>query len=129
MVSCVGIHVVEVDRLTQALDRWGERLEKRVFSPRELDDCRARRDRTAALAARCAAKGACVRALAGAWSAKLTPLQIEVRREERGRPRLFLADTARALAEGQKVTGVQVSLSHDAGLAVAVVILNAAGQS
>ncbi len=123
MVRGVGIHVVEVARLARALGRRGARLEQRLFSQRELDDCRLRRDRTTALAARCAAKGACVRALGGAWSSTLTPLQIEVQREEGGRPRLKLAGMAAELAAGMQVEQAQVSLSHDGGLAVAVVIL------
>lgn len=123
MVRGVGVHVVSVSRLARALARGGERLERRLFGAGELADCADRRDRTTALAARLAAKGACIRALGAAWSAVLTPDQVEIRRGAGGRPELLLRDALSALCDRRGVSRKQVSLTHDAGLALAVVIL------
>ncbi|MGL5809807.1 MAG: holo-ACP synthase [Nocardioides sp.] len=110
----VGTDVVDVARFAESLRRTPG-LRERLFTPAE----RQRSD--ASLAARFAAKEALVKALGGpgglAWH------DAEVISEESGRPVFTLIGSVRAAADAQGVTEVHLSLSHDAGLASAVVIL------
>lgn len=111
----VGIDVVDVDRFAVSLARTPA-LRERLFTPGErgLPDV--------SLAARFAAKEAVAKAL-GAPSG-LAWHDAEVVREDSGQPRLVLRGTVRARADELGVSGVHVSLSHDGGIATAVVVLD-----
>ena len=123
MLKGLGIDLVETERLRRALNAHGERFEKRVFTERERADCRSRKDRVQALAARFAAKEACLKALGTGWAGGLGFRQIEVVRTPGGRPVLRLHGAAAAQAERAGVTSMQVSLTHQPGSAAAVVVL------
>ena len=110
----VGIDVVDVERFAASLRRTPG-LRDRLFTPAE-----AVRP-LHSLAARFAAKEAVAKALGAPGS--LLWHDAEVVSEESGRPLLELRGTVRARAEELGVTAVHVSLSHDAGIASAVVIL------
>ena len=123
----VGIDLIEVDRLDRALARHGTRLEKRIFTRRELEDCRARADRVQALAARFAAKEACLKALGTGWSAGLSFRQVELTRPTGAAPRVQLHGAAAERAARLGVTVVHVSLTHQPRTAAAVVVLEGGG--
>ena len=110
----VGIDVVEIDRFEQSLERTSG-MRARLFTPTE-----ATRP-IASLAARFAAKEAIAKALGApiglAWH------DAEIVSEETGRPRFEIRGTVAARAEAMGVAHVHVSLSHDAGIASAVVVL------
>lgn len=122
MILGLGIDLVETGRLAEALDRT-QGFEARVFTEGESADCAGRGDRVQALAARFAAKEACLKALGTGWAQGLGFRQVEVVREESGSPRLKLHGAAAARAESLGVTRIHVSLSHQPGTAAAVVVL------
>ena len=123
MICGVGIDLIETARLARALEAHGDRFERRVFTPLELDQCRGRHDRLLALAARFAAKEACLKALGTGWSRGLGFRQIEVVRTPGGKPELKLSGAAADRAKTLGVTTIEVSLTHQPTMAGAVVIL------
>ena len=123
MALGLGFDVVEVERIAKALSRRGEKFEKRVFTEAELADCAGRVDRVQALSARFAAKEACLKALGTGWAEGLAFGQVEVVRAANGRPSIRLHGEARSRAEKLGVRSIQVSLSHQPGVAGAVVLL------
>ena len=110
----VGIDVVDVARFGESLARTPA-LRERLFTPDE-----ATRP-LASLAARFAAKEAIAKALGA--PAGLAWHDAEIVSEETGRPRFELRGTVAARAEALGANYVHVSLSHDAGIASAVVVL------
>ena len=110
----VGIDVVDVERFGESLERTPA-LRERLFTPGEASRP------LASLAARFAAKEAMAKALGApagmAWH------DAEVVAEESGRPQLELRGTVAAQAEALGASHVHLSLSHDAGIASAVVVL------
>jgi len=110
----VGIDVVDIERFVESLERTPG-LRERLFTPAEASRP------PASLAARFAAKEAIAKALGApvglAWH------DAEVVSESSGRPQLDLRGTVRASCDALGVTEVHLSLSHDAGIASAVVIL------
>jgi holo-[acyl-carrier protein] synthase len=122
----VGIDLVEVARLARALANHGSRFEARVYTPGELGDCAGRADRILALAARFAAKEACLKALGTGWASGIGFRQIEVARDPHGRPSLRLHGEAAARARAIGVARCHVSLSHQPTVAAAVVVLDGA---
>ena len=122
MVVGLGIDLVETARLGRALARTSG-FESRVFTEGESADCAARGDRVQALAARFAAKEACLKALGTGWAGGLGFRQVEVVRETSGSPTLRLHGAAAARAASLGVTRIHVSLTHQASAAAAVVLL------
>ena len=118
MIVGVGLDLVDVGRWSRSL----ERIQSRVFTTEELARCAGRFDRIDALAARFAAKEACLKAL-GAGIREGGLRQIEIVSDTSGAPLLRftgpLADRVRA----RRVRSAHVSLSHEGGIAAAVVIL------
>jgi len=119
----VGIDVVAIDRIARALDEHGGRFERRVFTQGEIDDCSGRVDRILALAARFAAKEACLKALGTGWSSGLGFRDVEVERDAAGPPRLRLHGAAAERASEIGATRFHLSLTHEATVAAAVVVL------
>ena len=109
----LGIDVVAIDRFARAIER-SPRLIERVFTPSE------RNLRTRSLAARWAAKEALAKALGAPGG--LNWQHTEVQRGADGRPALIISGTVAARAAQMGITSVHLSLSHDAGIASAVVV-------
>ena len=120
----VGIDVVAVDRFVAALDRTPS-LRARLFADAELVSSTGHRRSGASLAARFAAKEAVAKALGVPrgmdWH------HCRVVSADSGRPELLVTDTVLAAASAAGVAGWQISLSHDAGIAAAVVLALGAG--
>lgn len=110
----VGIDVVQVDRLSRALTRT-PRLGERLFTDGERVQRRAE-----SLAARFAAKEAVAKALGAPGGLRWR--DAEVVSDESGRPRLVLHGGVAQEAAAQGITTWHLSMSHDAGVATAVVV-------
>jgi holo-[acyl-carrier protein] synthase len=121
----LGVDVVDIARLERARAMHGRRLDQRIFTADELRECAARTDQTAALAARFAAKEACMKALGTGFARGISFRHVEVLRGEDG-PRLRLSGGAADRAQVLGVRRMHVSLSHEPGLAVAVVVIEGA---
>ena len=123
MILGLGLDVVETAQLGRLIEGYGERFEERVFTEREREECAGRADRAQALAARFAAKEACMKALGTGWSQGISFLQVEVVSPDGGAPVVSLSGRAADRAREQGVRRVHVSLSHQPGIAAAAVIL------
>ena len=123
MIVGIGLDIVETAQLRRLLAEQGERFTQRVFTPAERAACEGRADHEQALAARFAAKEACLKALGTGVSEGLSFLQVEVATAEGGMPSVTLSGAAAARARERGVRRVHVSLSHQPGLAAAAVIL------
>jgi holo-[acyl-carrier protein] synthase len=110
----VGIDVVQVERLERALART-PRLGERLFT-----DAERASSRSESLAARFAAKEAVAKALGAPGGLRWR--DAEVVSEPGGRPRLVLHGRAAQEAAAQGITTWHLSLSHDGGVATAVVV-------
>ncbi|MBL1099345.1 holo-ACP synthase [Streptomyces coffeae] len=119
MIIGVGIDVAEIDRFADALRRTPG-LAERLFVADELTLPSGERRGIASLAARFAAKEALAKSLGAPGGLRWTDAEIVT--EDSGRPRLTVRGTVAQRAAELGVRGWHVSLSHDAGVASAVVI-------
>ena len=110
----VGIDVVDIERFGLSLSRTPG-LAERLFTPLERERA------LASLAARFAAKEALAKALGAPGDMHWH--DAEVVSESSGQPLLELRGTVLARADSLGVASVHLSLSHDAGIASAVVVL------
>lgn len=114
----IGVDLIEVERIRQAMARYGERFFARFFTATEREQSR---DIPARLAARFAAKEAAAKAL-GTGIGDICWVDIEVWSDERGRPCLRLHRAAAQLAADLGLHTWQVSLSHTHDHAIAFVV-------
>ncbi|MFE9422132.1 holo-ACP synthase [Kitasatospora sp. NPDC006697] len=119
MIIAVGIDVAGIERFAAALARTPAMREK-LFTPAERVLPSGEPRSAASLAARFAAKEAAAKALGAPPG--LSWQDCEVRTEPSGRPTLHVSGTVAARAAELGVRGWHLSLSHDAGVATAVVI-------
>jgi holo-[acyl-carrier protein] synthase len=114
----IGVDMIEVERVRQAIERHGERFFARFFTPTERAESKEVPSR---LAARFAAKEAAAKAL-GTGIGDVCWVDIEVCLGERGQPHLVLHNAAAQLATEMGLTAWQVSLSHTREHAIAFVV-------
>ncbi len=118
----VGIDLTAVDDVRNSLDRQGDSYLRRLFTEHEVASSEGAAGPSAdSLAARFAAKEAVVKVLRPnglrpAWR------DIEIHRHASGACDIVLHGGAAALAEAQGIDQMSISMSHEAGLAVAVVV-------
>ncbi|HEY6196955.1 MAG TPA: holo-ACP synthase [Candidatus Eisenbacteria bacterium] len=122
-VRGIGIDVCKVDRIAESLRRFGERMERRLFTPGELAYCRGFKDPLPHLAARFAAKEAASKALGTGIAGGIGWTQIEVLQPGGRVPILRLSGAALERFRAMGATESHLSLSHDGGLGVACVVL------
>ncbi len=125
MIYGIGVDLVKVARLAAAIERHGERFLNRVFTPREIAYCKARRrGRDSAFALRFAAKEAFSKALGvGLRRNGIRWREAEVVPDPMGKPELAVTGRAAELCAAAGVTGLHLSLTDEDGQALAVVIL------
>lgn len=123
MITGTGIDITEIARFEKFVKEDNQPLFRRLFTRAELDYCFARKLAAQHLALRFAAKESFLKALGTGLRDGISWLDMEVCKDELGKP--FLELTGKA-AERFAAAGAQrchLSLSHDAGCAVAMVIL------
>jgi holo-[acyl-carrier protein] synthase len=121
----LGLDATEIHRVAAAIERYGERFVRRVFTDGEIAYCRRKRDASSSFAARFAAKEAAMKALGTGMSQGVYWTGIEVVRRH-GPPQLRFHDGARARFEAMGATGSLLTLTHSRDLAIAHVMLTRA---
>ncbi|QJR15299.1 holo-ACP synthase [Usitatibacter palustris] len=123
MIQGLGTDVVSIDRIAKALDRFGARFVNRILAPEERPRYERTLKKASHLAKRFAAKEAFAKAIGTGIRTPFTWHSVAVGRDPSGKPNLQPnAGMARYLA-GRGVTASHVTLTDDAGVAVATVIL------
>ncbi|MET4582759.1 holo-[acyl-carrier protein] synthase [Conyzicola nivalis] len=118
MIVGIGVDVVDLARFERALSRT-PKLKSRLFADAEL----VSGERVLALrslAGRFAAKEALIKALGESAGIRWHHMQIVS--DGHGNPSFRLSDAAAQVAADRGVTAVHLSMSHDAGVAIAYVV-------
>ena len=125
MIRGIGTDVAQISRFERALDRFGDRFVRRILTDgeRERFERTAPRARAGHLAKRFAAKEAFSKAIGTGIHAPFVWHSVAVGRDPRGKPVLVPREDMAAHLASMGVTHSHVSLTDDAGVAVAFVIL------
>lgn len=119
MIVGVGIDVVPVQRFDQALTRTPS-LRAKLFTEAEQVTASGRPRHAESLAGRFAAKEALAKALGAPGGMAWTDAEVGV--DENGDPCLAITGTVAARAAALGVTRLHLSISHDGGIASAIVL-------
>jgi holo-[acyl-carrier protein] synthase len=122
MIIGLGMDLCRIDRVAQFLERYGERFTRRCFTEREIAHCTRYHNNAEQFAARIAVKEAASKALGTGWRRGVHWKNFEVAHEYTGKPFLRVHGKAAELASEMGVRHINVTITHDAGIAAAVVI-------
>ncbi len=114
----IGTDIIEIERIRDAVDNYGDRFLNRVFTPDELKFC-GRRAHT--LAAAFASKEAVMKLL-GTGNRGVAWREIETLYHPTGKPHIRLNGRAKKQAEALGIKEIDVSLSHSRDNAIATAI-------
>ena len=118
-----GIDAIEIARIAAAIQQFGDRFCRRVYTAQEMAYCRSKRNAAESFAVRFAAKEAAAKALGTGIQAGVGWRDIEVTRAPSGRPGLRFHGRALVLARRLRVANASLSLTHSRDLAFAQVLL------
>ncbi|MCG6657895.1 holo-ACP synthase [Halomonas campisalis] len=123
MIIGIGTDIAQVARFDAAVARHGERFAERLLGEVERERLVEHAQPAAYLAKRFAAKEAFVKALGMGLRRGMRWTEIQVVNDALGRPSLVLGGKARELANAAGVKAIHLSLSDEAELALAMVVL------
>ncbi|PQV62980.1 holo-[acyl-carrier protein] synthase [Abditibacterium utsteinense] len=122
MILGIGIDVSRLERVEQFIERYGDRFSRRILTEAETLDCFRVKNPAERVAGCIAAKEAASKALGTGWRRGVHWKCFEVSHEMSGKPTLLIHGRARELADEMGVKSAHLSITHDAGIAAAVVI-------
>ena len=118
----IGTDIVECVRIGRMVERHGEMFLTRVYTPREISYCQARKNATEHFSGRWAAKEAILKCLGTGWSKGINWTDLEVRNDFNGAPHVHIGGAARERAQQLHIGGFLLSISHCRAYATATVI-------
>jgi holo-[acyl-carrier protein] synthase len=121
MIYGIGIDIVRTERMKKAVERWGDRFLRRVFTAREIAYAHERSDPSLSLSVRFAAKEALIKAIGSRIPVSLT--DIEVENAGSGRPFLKVKGELEAFFGREGIHCAHLSLSHEHDYGVACVVV------
>src|SRR5215831_18909147 len=129
MILGLGSDLIDIRRIEQAIERFGDRFLDRIFTNTEREKCDRRADRAASYARRFAAKEACSKALGTGFRGGVFWRDLGVINLPSGQPTMRLTGGALSRLAAITPTGMtarlDVSLTDEPPIAQAVVIITA----
>jgi len=113
-----GTDIIEIERIDEAITRWGERFLRRIYTDAELE---LYRNHIPSLAARFAGKEAVIKAL-NPIDGYISFRDIEILSKSGGKPSVILHGKAHKLAQSTGIDKIDISLSHCREYTIAFVI-------
>ncbi len=123
MILGVGIDIIEVARIRDSFERFGERFLKRILRPEEISYCFSNKFPAPHLAARFSAKEAISKAFGTGIGGQLGWQDMEIVRKETGAPYVVLHGGGVPLLERLGGRTIHLSLSHTEFYASAVAVI------
>ncbi|MCC6877591.1 MAG: holo-ACP synthase [Sandaracinaceae bacterium] len=123
MIVGLGLDVCDIDRMRRNLERHGAAFMDKVLTPEERAYCERRRDPAVPFAGRFAAKEAAIKALGAPDGLRFSDMVILP--ADNAPPKLLLRRVGAQAARALGATRSLLTITHDGGVAAAVVLLEA----
>jgi holo-[acyl-carrier protein] synthase len=123
MIYGIGTDIVAIERFQRFIDTDNSALIERLFTPAERSRCEKRKDTASCLAARFAAKEAFLKAVGTGLRDGISWQDMEVSNDALGKPEFNLTGKAAELFQTHGLIRLHLSLSHDGGNAIAMVVV------
>ncbi len=129
MILGIGNDIIDIRRIAESIERWGDRFLLRVFTEVERAKSDRRANRAASYAKRFAAKEACSKALGTGLRAGVFWRDMGVVNLPSGKPTLKLTGGAlerlRVITPRDRVAQIDLTITDDFPQAQAIVIISA----
>ncbi len=133
MIVGIGNDVCEISRIDKILKKYDVKFKNRCFTFKEIDRCNKRYNSSSCYAKRFAAKEACSKALGTGIKFGVFWKDIEIENLKTGKPIITLKGKAKIrmdnLIPPKMVANITVTISDDANIAQALVIIEALNSS
>ena len=126
MILGVGVDLIEVARIRDTFNRFGDRFVRRILHDAEIAYCLSHKDPAPFLAARFAAKEAISKAFGTGITSELGWTDMEVAKRASGEPYVILHGAGAELFKRRGAIRLHLSLSHTVNYAVAQAVLEGA---
>jgi len=123
MIVGIGTDVCSIERIAKSLERFGDRLVRRILTPQERPRFQRTRDKAGHLAKRFAAKEAFAKAIGTGIHAPFTWQSITVTRDAKGKPGIEPDRAMASYLASRGIDSFHISLTDDGGVAMAFVVL------
>ena len=123
MIYGTGVDIVEIERFVRFQQQGNDALFQRLFTPAEIEYCAGKKQSAQHYALRFAAKESFLKALGTGLRDGLCWKDVEVVNDPLGKPELRLYRRALEMFTEAGLNSCFLSMSHDAGCAVAMVVL------
>jgi holo-[acyl-carrier protein] synthase len=123
MIYGIGTDIVETSRFQRFIESGNTAIIERLFTVAERSCCEKRKDTASCLAARFAAKEAFLKALGTGLRDGISWLDMAVVNDNIGKPELNLSGKAAELFHERGLMRIHLSLSHDGGNSIAMVVV------
>lgn len=121
MIIGLGIDIIEIERIKQSVERFGDKFLDRIYTKTELEYCSSKQNKYQHLAARFAAKEAVYKAISSSWEKYANWKSMEIVNESNGLPVVtFYGKLKEFLADDKEV---KISLSHSDNYVTAVALI------
>jgi len=118
-----GVDLCEVQRIKDAIARYGRRFVDRIYTDREIAYSESKANLYERYAARFAAKEAAMKAIGTGWHGGVRWRDFEVINLPSGRPTLQFHAKAAEYAQKLGVQNISLSMTHTSVEAMAIVLL------
>jgi len=122
LIQGIGIDILKIERIKEAINKGGERFVRRVFTNLEINYCNKKRLKYQHFAVRFAAKEAVFKAFGTGWQKGFRWVDVETLNDKLGKPMINLFGKTKELAEKMKIKRIHVSLAHSANYAIAQIV-------
>lgn len=123
MILGIGTDIVKVQRMSESLEKHGDRFAQRILSDSEFKEFSENNHQSAFLAKRFAAKEAAVKALGTGFRNGISMKHIRVDHDDLGKPILIFSDVAKEIFQAKQVLASHLSIADERDFAVAYVVL------
>lgn len=120
MITGIGVDVIEIDRISRSIDRFGGRFLSKIFTAAEIEGCTGNAQSGRRFAELFAAKEAVSKAMATGNTGDFGWLNVEVIFDEKGKPGFRFYNAMEQVLEG---CSVFLSLSHSEQIVIACVTI------
>jgi len=110
MIIGIGIDIIEIERIKESVDKFGDHFLNKIFTDNELEYCMSKANKYQHLAARFAAKEAVSKALATGWDKDFNWKSVEIYNELSGEPYVTLTGKMSNLLGDDKE--LKITMSH-----------------
>lgn len=121
MMIGIGIDIIEIERIKNSVDKYGDQFLNKVYTQNEINYCLTKSNKYQHLAARFAAKEAVYKALSTGWDKEIGWQNIEITNEPNGMPIVTLNGELKNFLSAQENLKISISHARDYVACVAII--------